>query len=155
MRASEIEADSQLAGSVHTPGLDLSKSGIVRGVAIADWVNQLTRGVPIERFPRRYAAIATDLSREVPVAINRGDAGTAVQASAAVPGVILPIAYEQSLLVDGGITSLVPVRFARAMGADFVIAVDIYCAGSSEWWSRCAHRAVSGHANAELPCRCA
>lgn len=30
-------------------------------------------------------------------------------------------------LIDGGSTSLVPVRFARAMGADVVIAVDIYC----------------------------
>ena len=129
MRASDIEA---AASSLEVSTLldwTFSKSGIVRGAAIADWVNQLTGGVPIESSPRRYAAIATDLSRELPVAIDRGDAGTAVQASAAVPGVILPIAYEQSLLVDGGITSLVPVRFARAMGADFVIAVDIYCAG--------------------------
>lgn len=107
----------------------LSESGIVRGTAIADWVNELTHRVPIERFPRRFAAIATDLGREVPVAIDRGEAGTAVQASAADPRVMLPILNAQSLLVDGGITSLVPVRFARAMGVDFVIAVDIYCAG--------------------------
>jgi NTE family protein len=129
MRASEIES---AASSLEVSALldwTLSKSGIVRGTAIANWVNKLTRDVPIEQFPRRYAAIATDLGREVPLAITRGDAGTAVQASAAVPGVMLPIAYQESLLVDGGITSLVPVRFARAMGADFVIAVDIYCAG--------------------------
>ena len=129
MRASEIES---AASSLEVPALldwTLSKSGIVRGAAIASWVNDLTRGVPIEKFPRRYAAVATDLGREVAVAIDRGDAGAAVQASAAVPGVMLPIAHEKGLLVDGGITSLVPVRFARAMGADFVLAVDIYCAG--------------------------
>jgi predicted acylesterase/phospholipase RssA len=41
----------------------------------------------------------------------------------------VPIAYKAGHLIDGGITSLVPVRFARAMGADVVIAVDIYCHG--------------------------
>jgi hypothetical protein len=53
MSASEIEAT---AGSLKVSQLldwTLSESGIVRGNAIADWVNQLTRRVPIERFPRR------------------------------------------------------------------------------------------------------
>lgn len=63
--------------------------------------------------------------------IDRGLPGVAVQASAAVPGVTVPFAYMGGHLVDGGIASLVPVRFARAMGADFVIAVDIYCRGPS------------------------
>jgi NTE family protein len=39
----------------------------------------------------------------------------------------VPVAYEAGHLIDGGVTSLVPVRFARALGADLVIAVDIYC----------------------------
>jgi len=39
------------------------------------------------------------------------------------------VAYANGDLVDGGVASLVPARFARAMGADIVIAVDIYCQG--------------------------
>lgn len=106
-----------------------SKSGLMRGDSIAGWIDTITESVPIERFPRRFAAVATDLSSGKAVLLDKGTAGTAVQASAAVPGVNVPVTYAGGHLVDGGIASLVPVRFARAMGADIVIAVDIYCSG--------------------------
>jgi NTE family protein len=107
----------------------LSSDGIMRGNHLANWMDTVTHGVPIEKFPIRFAAVATDLQREAPVLIDRGSPGSAIQASAAVPGINVPVAYKHGHLIDGGITSLVPVRFARAMGADFVIAVDIYCLG--------------------------
>jgi NTE family protein len=51
-----------------------------------------------------------------------------VQASAAVPGVTAPLTRaDGSQLVDGGLSSLVPVCAARALGAKAVVAVDIYC----------------------------
>jgi NTE family protein len=43
--------------------------------------------------------------------------------------VFLPVKYSDGELVDGGVTSLVPVQTARALGADIVVAVDIYCHG--------------------------
>lgn len=107
----------------------LSSSGIMRGNKLASWVNTMTGDVPIEKFPIRFAAVATDLQSGQAVLIDQGTAGRAIQASSAVPGVNVPIAYKAGHLIDGGITSLVPVRFARAMGADVVIAVDIYCHG--------------------------
>lgn len=106
-----------------------SKSGLMRGDHIASWVNTMTSNMPMEKFPRRFAAVATDLDSGQAMLLDRGQAGEAVQASAAVPGPTVPVAYQNGHLVDGGISSLVPVRFARAMGADFVIAVDIYCTG--------------------------
>jgi NTE family protein len=109
--------------------LTFSTGGLMRGNSLASWMNTVTAGVPIEKFPRRFAAVATDLASGRPVLLDAGSAGPAIQASAAVPGVNVPVAYGNGQLVDGGITSLVPVRFARAMGADFVIAVDIYCQG--------------------------
>ena len=39
----------------------------------------------------------------------------------------MPVQSNGATLVDGGVLSLVPVRFTRAMGAEVVIAVDIYC----------------------------
>jgi NTE family protein len=107
----------------------LSSGGIMRGNNLANWIDAVTAGVPIEKFPLRFAAVATDLQSEKAVLLDRGSAGNAIQASAAVPGISVPVPYKYGHLVDGGITSLVPVRFARAMGADFVIAVDIYCEG--------------------------
>ena len=107
----------------------LSSGGIMRGNNLASWIDTVTAGVPIEKFPIRFGAVATDLQSEKAVLLDSGSAGNAIQASAAVPGVTVPVPYKGGHLIDGGITSLVPVRFARAMGADFVIAVDIYCEG--------------------------
>ncbi|MFC5459202.1 patatin-like phospholipase family protein [Massilia niabensis] len=107
----------------------LSSSGLIRGNNLAKWIGSVTQDVPIESFPIRFAAVATDLNSGQPVSIDQGSAGRAIQASSAVPGVNVPVAYGAGYLVDGGVTSLVPVRFARAMGADIVIAVEIYCHG--------------------------
>lgn len=108
----------------------LSRGGIMRGDNIARWVDDATGHAPVEAFPIRYAAVATDLESGMPVLLERGRAGDAVRASASVPGVQVPVAYANGHLVDGGVSSLVPVRAARALGADLVIAVDIYCHGT-------------------------
>lgn len=54
-----------------------------------------------------------------------GNTGMAVRASSAVPGVFQPVNINGQEYVDGGLVSPVPVRTARDLGADFVIAVDI------------------------------
>lgn len=105
----------------------LSSKGLIRGNKLANWINTVTGGATIEKFPIRFGAVATDLKSGLPVLLDKGSVGRAIQASSAVPGVNVPVAYRAGHLIDGGITSLVPVRFARAMGADIVIAVEIYC----------------------------
>jgi NTE family protein len=106
-----------------------SSSGLMRGRNLAGWIGKLTTERSIETFPVRFAAVATDLESGHAVILDRGPAGRAIQASAAVPGMTVPVPYAKGHLVDGGIASLVPVRAARAMGADIVIGVDIYCHG--------------------------
>jgi len=105
----------------------LNAGGIMRGNNLASWIDTVTGGGPIEKFPLRFAAVATDLQKGHAVLLDRGSPGSAIRASSAVPGITVPVPYDNGHLIDGGIASLVPVRFARAMGADFVIAVDIYC----------------------------
>lgn len=106
-----------------------SGPGFVKGEALARWADSLVGGQAIERFPTRFAAVATDLNRAQPYVITQGDAGQALRASAAIPSVFLPVQVDSHTLVDGGVAALVPVRAARALGADVVIAVDIYCLG--------------------------
>lgn len=103
--------------------------GFVKGEALARWANELVGQQPIERFPIRFAAVASDFDRVLPFVITRGDAGQAARASAAIPGVFLPVRAADTEFVDGGVTSLVPIRAARALGADVVIGIDIYCHG--------------------------
>lgn len=105
----------------------LGGSGFIKGKALARWTNSLVGNVPIERFPKRFAAVAADLERSEPIALMAGDAGQAARASAAIPGIFSPVPYLNGELVDGGVVSIVPIRTARAMGASIVIGVDVYC----------------------------
>ncbi len=129
--AAQIE---QAARELDVTGLidwTLDSRGLMRGEHIAAWVETATRGQAIESFPIRFGAIATDLSSGEAVLLDTGRPGDAVRASSAVPGTTVPVPYRGGHLIDGGVSSLVPVRFARALGADRVIAVDIYCTGSA------------------------
>lgn len=107
--------------------LTLDRGGLMRGDEIARWVEGATHGKRIENFPVRFGAVATDLDSGDAVLLAKGAPADAVRASAAVPGATVPVAYPGGYLVDGGVSSLVPVRFAHATGARVVIAVDIHC----------------------------
>jgi Predicted esterase of the alpha-beta hydrolase superfamily len=100
-------------------------SGVLKGEGVQNYVNKAVHNVPIEKFKIPFGAVATDLRTGQPILFQRGNAGTAVRASSAVPGVFQSVRIGDHTYVDGGLVSPVPVRFARQMGADFVIAVNI------------------------------
>ena len=102
-----------------------SKPGLVREEKMEEvlklvisqdiWSNQgLTLGV-----------VATDLYNGEDVYFTEGPLLSAVLASTALPGFLPPIKVGGRMLVDGGVSQQVPIRMAREMGADFVLAVDV------------------------------
>ena len=99
--------------------------GMFRGDALAKYVNELVAGRLMENMAIPLGIVATDLGNGNAVLFQRGDTGAAVRASSAVPAVFVPVKINGREYVDGGLVSPVPVRFARQMGADVVIAVDI------------------------------
>ena len=99
--------------------------GMFRGEALAKYVNELVAGRLMENMVIPLGIVATDLGNGKAVLFQKGDTGTAVRASSAVPAVFVPVKINGRDYVDGGLVSPVPVRFARQMGADVVIAVDI------------------------------
>lgn len=99
--------------------------GVIRGDALARYVREHTGGRTIEQMKVPLGIVATDLDSGHPILFQRGDAGTAVRASSAVPAVFQPVKIGEREYVDGGLVSPVPVRFARQMGAELVLAVDI------------------------------
>lgn len=105
--------------------LPLLGRGMFRGEALGRYVNDLVAGRLIENMAIPLGIVATDLNSGQAVLFQRGDTGTAVRASSAVPAVFVPVKINGREYVDGGLVSPVPVRFARQMGADLVIAVDI------------------------------
>jgi NTE family protein len=105
--------------------LPLLNRGMLRGESLARYVNAQVTGRLIEQMPLRLGIVATDLHSGEGVLFERGDTGTAVRASSAVPAVFVPVRIGGREYVDGGLVSPVPVRYARKMGAELVIAVDI------------------------------
>jgi NTE family protein len=105
--------------------LPIFGKGVFRGDALGRYVNQLVGGRLIENMAIPLGIVATDLNSGRAVLFRSGDTGTAVRASSAVPAVFVPVRISGHEYVDGGLVSPVPVRFARQMGADLVIAVDI------------------------------
>jgi NTE family protein len=103
----------------------LINRGLFRGEALARYVNDAVSGRLIEDMRIDLGVVAVDLSDGRPILFRRGDTGTAVRASSAVPAVFQPVRIGGRDYVDGGLVSPVPVQFARQMGADVVIAVDI------------------------------
>jgi len=100
-------------------------SGVLKGEGVQNYVNRAVNNVPIEKFKLTFGAVATDLKTGQPILFRRGNAGVAVRASSAVPGVFQSVRIGERNYVDGGLVAPVPVSFAREMGADFVIAVNI------------------------------
>jgi NTE family protein len=105
--------------------LPIFSRGMLRGEALARYVNNQVRSRLIEDMPMPLGIYATDLKTGAGVLFQRGDTGTAVRASSAVPAVFQPVKISGRDYVDGGLVSPVPVRAARSMGAELVIAVDI------------------------------
>ncbi|MCM8610849.1 patatin-like phospholipase family protein [Accumulibacter sp.] len=103
----------------------LPARGVLKGEALQQFVNDAVGQRPLEALKRPFGAVATDLHSGESIVFRTGNTGMAVRASAAVPGVFQPVKVAGREYVDGGLSSLVPVRAARQMGADVVIAVDI------------------------------
>ena len=100
-------------------------SGVLKGEALQTYVNKAVKNVPMEKLKLKFGAVATDLANGQPILFARGNTGQAVRASSSVPSVFQPVVIGGHQYVDGGLVAPVPVRFAREMGADFIIAVNI------------------------------
>jgi NTE family protein len=106
--------------------LDLSlNGGLVKGDKLMDFFRAHFVDRDIRKLDRPYGAVATDLQRGREVWLREGRVTDAVRASIALPGLFTPVQVEGRWLVDGGLVNPVPVSLCRAMGADFVIAVDL------------------------------
>ena len=100
-------------------------TGVIKGEGLQNYVNRAVQGQPIEKLKIPFGAVATDLKSGQPILFRRGNTGAAVRASSSVPGVFKPVRIGTVDYVDGGLVSPVPASYARKMGADFVIAVNI------------------------------
>jgi len=103
----------------------LPNRGFIRGDALQKFINEAVQRRDIQNLNRKLAIVATDLQTGEPMVFQSGNTGLAVRASSSVPGIFQPVKIGTREFVDGGLVSPVPVKVARDLGADIVIAVNI------------------------------
>lgn len=101
------------------------RDGLIKGKRVMDFLGQILPDCSIEELPIPFAVLATDIETGEPVVIDKGKVLQAVRASISIPGVFTPVRRGKRILVDGGISSPVPVSTAMAKGADFVVAINV------------------------------
>jgi NTE family protein len=102
-----------------------SGGGLIRGEKLLRFLREKLADIDIVASPIPYAAIATDLETGAEVWLQEGSLFDAVHASIAIPGVFDPVQLDGRWLVDGGLVDPVPVSPCRALGADYVIAINV------------------------------
>ena len=122
------------ARAVEALALDLQPISLARlawgqderlsGAAIADLVREYAPQTQLERMPLAMACVATRQRDNIAVAFTAGDAGLAVQASSAIEGQFAPVRIRGERYLDADWTTPLPVRVARTLGAQRVLAID-------------------------------
>lgn len=106
--------------------LDASFSGgLIKGKKIEKMLNTWLESSDFNDLKIPLNIIATDLVKAEPVIFDSGSLAYAARASMAIPGIFKPLSYEDRFLVDGGLTTPVPDKVVRKMGADIVISVNL------------------------------
>ncbi|OGT21365.1 MAG: hypothetical protein A2V90_01450 [Gammaproteobacteria bacterium RBG_16_57_12] len=99
--------------------------GFIEGKRMMELVNEYLTEARIENLPKPFAAVATELLTGHELWLREGPVTEAIRASAALPGIFTPVQVDGQWLVDGGLVNPVPISLCRAMGANFVIAVNV------------------------------
>ena len=102
------------------------KTGLIKGKKIRTILSRFVGGnIKFSDLKIPFACVATDIDTGEEVVINSGSVPDALRASISVPGIFTVVKHGGRYLVDGGLTTPVPVNVARNMGADFIIAVNV------------------------------
>jgi NTE family protein len=116
---------------LNTKWSDVLKFTVPRtGLISSDGIYRFMENIlPVKRFsalPLPFAAVATDLRTGQKVSITTGSIARAVQASCSLPIIFTPTNINKQLLIDGGVSSQIPVRTVREdLGTKKVIAVNV------------------------------
>jgi len=97
--------------------------GLATNQRMETYFSRFTHLKTFEELKTPLAIAATDINAGISVYYTRGPIAPALRGSCAYPGLFVPIQFEGRTLVDGFLTSPVPVEGALLLGADVVIAV--------------------------------
>ncbi len=103
----------------------LRRGGMMSGDRLMRAIRERIEDHDIEDLAVPFAAVATQLDTGLELWLREGPMLRAVRASSGLPGLFTPVWHEGRWLVDGGVVNPVPVSVCRALGADYVIGVNL------------------------------
>jgi NTE family protein len=102
------------------------KTGFIKGKKIKKLLSTFIGGnIKFIDLKIPLACIATDIDTGEEVVIDHGSVLEALRASISIPGIFTLVKHEGRYLVDGGLTTPLPVNTVKRMGADLIIAVNV------------------------------
>jgi len=105
--------------------MDISmRGGLIKGEQLIKFIAEHTNNINIEDTLIPFCAVSTDLFAGEKVEMRKGNLAEALKTSSTIPLIFKPTITNGRYLVDGGLTSPIPVQTVKDMGADVVIAVD-------------------------------
>lgn len=100
-------------------------SGLLHGQRLCDILETRLKGIAIESLSKKFVAVATEIGTGHETWLARGHIVDAMRASYALPGIFKPVMIEGRWLFDGALVNPIPVSVCRALGARYVIAVNV------------------------------
>ncbi len=100
--------------------------GIFDGQNAVAFFSRFVSAERIEDLPKPFAAVSVDIDTGTAVSFTHGRVREAVRASMAIPGLFTPAFIDDRAYIDGGLLDPVPVGAAKLLGADAVVAIDLF-----------------------------
>lgn len=104
----------------------ISTYGLLKAVKVIDKMKTFIPDMNIEEMDISFAAIATDIINEREIVFNSGSFYEAIRASIAIPTVITPVKYKDTILIDGGVLNPIPIVHVARNVSDILVVVNLY-----------------------------
>ncbi len=103
----------------------IPKKGFIKGKKIIQLLYEFISLKDLKDSNIKLGFVATDLTKGEPYYFTEGDVISAVRSSISIPGIFDPYRYNNKILVDGAVVDPLPVKLAKKLGADIILAVDL------------------------------
>jgi NTE family protein len=105
--------------------INLTGSGLINGHRLGRTLTAALGDTTIEDLDIPFTAIATEIGTGHEVWLSRGCLVDGLRASYAIPGIFRPVRFDGRWLFDGALVNPIPITVCRAMGAQYVIAINL------------------------------
>ncbi|MFC1669040.1 patatin-like phospholipase family protein [Spirochaetota bacterium] len=103
------------------------RSGLIAGKSIVDFLKRyIPNDANIEDLKIPMSIVATDYYNGRSVIFRSGNILEAIRASISLPGILVPVRFKSTFLIDGGVANPLPINVVKSMGAGITIAVNLH-----------------------------